>query len=96
VTALKGLLDFVLPPELEASGPPEERGLRRDGVRLMVAHKQNGAIEHRSFSDLPGAVEPGDVLAVNTSATLPAALDATTFGGRPGSICRPGSRRTSG
>ena len=32
-----GALDFALPPELEASATPEERGLRRDGVRLLVA-----------------------------------------------------------
>ena len=29
-------LDFTLPPELEATEPPEARGLARDGVRLLV------------------------------------------------------------
>ena len=78
---MNGLLTFELPPELEASGPPEERGLRRDGVRLMVARA--GRIEHRSFTDLASVLDPGDVLVVNTSATLPAALDASTPTGAP-------------
>jgi S-adenosylmethionine:tRNA ribosyltransferase-isomerase len=71
---------FTLPPSLEASAPPEARGLRRDGVRLLVAHP-DGRIEHRRFTDLPLLLGPGDVLVVNRSATLPAALSARTQGG---------------
>jgi S-adenosylmethionine:tRNA ribosyltransferase-isomerase len=74
-----GTLAFDLPAALEASGPPEERGLRRDGVRLMVARP--AGIDHRYFTDLPSVLEPGDVLVVNASATLPAALDALTSSG---------------
>ncbi|MBV9661134.1 MAG: S-adenosylmethionine:tRNA ribosyltransferase-isomerase [Acidimicrobiales bacterium] len=73
---------FELPADLEAASPPEARGLRRDGVRLMVAHKSDpGQLEHRYFADLPSLFEPGDVLAVNTSATLPARLEGTIRGG---------------
>src|SRR4051794_30161296 len=35
-----------------------------------------GGIEHRRFRDLPGLLEPGDLVVVNTSATLPARIDA--------------------
>jgi len=79
---MTGALPFVLPPELEATAPPEERGLRRDAVRLLVAHRRDGRLEHRRFTDLPGVLEAGDVLAVNRSATLPASLRGTTGGGR--------------
>ncbi|MDQ2726652.1 MAG: S-adenosylmethionine:tRNA ribosyltransferase-isomerase [Actinomycetota bacterium] len=69
-------LAFELPPGLEATEPPEERGLSRDAVRLLVARGQGGSIEHRVFTELPAVLRPGDLLVVNTSATLPAALDA--------------------
>ena len=65
-------LAFELPPALEADAPPEER----DAVRLMVAHRADERIEHRRFSELPELLAPGDVLVVNVSATLPAALPA--------------------
>jgi S-adenosylmethionine:tRNA ribosyltransferase-isomerase len=65
---------FVLPPDAEAASPPEHRGLARDGVRLLVARP--GRVEHRRFRDLAELLEPGDLLVVNTSATLPAAVDA--------------------
>jgi S-adenosylmethionine:tRNA ribosyltransferase-isomerase len=79
-------LDFALPAELEASETPEERGLRRDGVRLLVARRGSGAIEHRNFSDLAALLDPGDVLVVNTSATLPAAVSVHTGAGIPGEL----------
>jgi S-adenosylmethionine:tRNA ribosyltransferase-isomerase len=71
-------LRFELPPELEASEPPEARGLARDAVRLMVAHKATGQLVHTSFTLLPTFLDPGDLVVVNTSGTIPAALDATT------------------
>ncbi len=74
---------FVLPPELEAAEPPEARGLRRDAVRLLVARKQHGSLSHHHFTDLPSLLNPGDVVAVNTSATIPAAVDAETSAGEP-------------
>ena len=69
-----GPLAFDLPPALEAREPPEARGLERDEVKLLVA--SGSAICHRTFRDLPDVLEPGDVLVVNTSATLAAALTA--------------------
>ena len=83
VEVLDGPEGFVLPPELEATEPPEARGLPRDGVRLLVARKQEGSLSHHHFADLPSLLEPGDVVAVNTSATIPAALDAETSTGQP-------------
>lgn len=69
-------LSFVLPPELEAHEPPEARGLERDQVRLMVSYKQDNRTIHAQFRDLPTFLNPGDVVVINTSGTLPAALPA--------------------
>jgi S-adenosylmethionine:tRNA ribosyltransferase-isomerase len=71
---------FHLPADLEADSPPEARGIPRDAVRLMVARRGDGTLSHHHFADLPSLLEPGDVLAVNTSATLPASLDASADG----------------
>lgn len=67
---------FDLPSRLEAGEPPEARGLRRDEVRLMVQHLGNGSIEHTCFQNLEKYLVPGDLLVVNTSGTLNAALPA--------------------
>jgi len=67
---------FELPRRLEAHEPPEARGLARDEVRLLVAGRRDGGIAHTRFRDLPELLTPGDLLVVNDSATLPAALDA--------------------
>ena len=61
---------------LEASEPPEARGLTRDGVRLLVADRADGSIVHGRFADLPLHLAPGDLIVVNTSATMPAVLPA--------------------
>ncbi len=76
-------LDFRLPPELEAGEPPEARGLARDEVRLLVSHRADHHIEHRIFRDLPELLDPGDVVVVNTSGTMNAALHATRADGTP-------------
>jgi len=78
-----GALDFELPPELEAHEPPEARGLPRDGVRLMVSRGGSGRVEHARFRDLPGFLDPGDLVVVNTSATMKAALEARREDGVP-------------
>ncbi len=69
---------FVLPRAAEAPAPPEARGLLRDGVRLLVA--RSTGLEHRRFRDLPDVLRSGDLLVVNTSATLPAAVDGRLHG----------------
>jgi S-adenosylmethionine:tRNA ribosyltransferase-isomerase len=74
-------LAFKLRPALEAHAPPEARGLARDEVRLLVARRGAGSIDHHRFAELPELLEPGDVVVVNISATIPAALPATTSGG---------------
>ena len=66
----------------EAHEPPEARGRGRDDVAMLVADRRDGSLAHMSFRDLPRVLEPGDLLVVNTSATLPAALPAT-LSGRP-------------
>ena len=63
---------------IEAAEPPEARGLRRDEVRMLVARTADGttALTHAQARDLPEQLAAGDLLVVNTSATLPAALPA--------------------
>ncbi len=70
-------LDFELPHELEASEPPEARGLARDEVRLMVSYRADNRVEHSSFKNLADFLKAGDVLVVNTSGTLNAALNVS-------------------
>lgn len=77
---------FDLPDDLHASEPPEARGLDRDGVRLLVsdgrgAPEQGGEVRHARFRDLGDFLHAGDLLVVNTSATLPAAVDAVRTDG---------------
>ena len=66
---------------LEAHEPPEARGVPRDRVRLLVSSRRTGSIVHGRFRDLPRFLAPGDLLVVNTSATLPAAVPATRADG---------------
>jgi S-adenosylmethionine:tRNA ribosyltransferase-isomerase len=70
------IAEFTLPAELEAHAPPEARGLPRDGVRLLVSRAADGGVAHHGFTDLPGLLLPGDLLVINTSRTLPAAVPA--------------------
>ncbi|HEV2376417.1 MAG TPA: S-adenosylmethionine:tRNA ribosyltransferase-isomerase [Streptosporangiaceae bacterium] len=63
-----------------ASAPPEERGLTRDGVCLLVATPDG--LAHARFADLPHYLHEGDLLVVNTSATVAAALDGQRPDGR--------------
>ena len=67
-----GHVDPPSPATLEAHAPPTAR----DAVRLLVAGLPAGGVRHARFSDLPDLLDRGDVLVVNTSATLPAALPA--------------------
>ncbi len=64
--------DFERPKGLEATAPPEARGVARDGVRLLVTDGNRSS--HHSFRDLPELLAPGDLLVVNESATLAASL----------------------
>ena len=68
------VLEFALTPANEASAPAPER----DEVRLLVA-KRGRALVHDMFRGLPSHLRAGDLLVVNTSATIPAALPADDF-----------------
>ncbi|MFN8052209.1 MAG: S-adenosylmethionine:tRNA ribosyltransferase-isomerase [Acidimicrobiales bacterium] len=73
-------LRFTLPPELEATQPPELTLGRRDAVRLMVSVGEREPV-HARASELARFLDPGDLVVVNTSATVPAAVDAATPSG---------------
>ncbi|MEV7887232.1 S-adenosylmethionine:tRNA ribosyltransferase-isomerase [Streptomyces sp. NPDC002817] len=68
-----------VPAELSARIPVEQRGpgLDRDAVRLLVS--RGTEVSHRAFAELPRLLRAGDLLVVNTSPTLAAAV-----GGRVG------------
>ena len=65
----------TIPEGRAATSPPEERGLSRDDVKLLVASP--GRVTHTTFRYLGEHLAPGDVVVVNTSATRPAAIDGT-------------------
>ena len=67
-------VDFELPKELEAREPAELRGSGRDDVKLLVT--TNDSVTHAHFRELPRFLRAGDLLVLNTTATLPAALNA--------------------
>ncbi len=62
--------DYELPPELIAQTPIEPR----DSSRLLVVHRDTGALEHRTFRDIVDYLRPGDLLVANQSRVLPARL----------------------
>lgn len=69
---------FALPTPslLEATEPPERRGLARDEVRMLVSDRTARTHVHASFRELPSFLRQGDLVVVNDSATLPAAIPA--------------------
>jgi S-adenosylmethionine:tRNA ribosyltransferase-isomerase len=71
---MTAVMDFALPAELEAHEPPEHRGVPRDAVRLLVSRGAADSVRHHVFGELPALLRPGDLLVVNTSGTLPAAV----------------------
>jgi len=70
------ILNFDLPAELEANAPPEARGLARDEVRLLVSYRSDNSIVHSRFRQLEDFLVAGDLLVINTSGTMNAALHA--------------------
>ena len=70
-------LDFQLPAALEARVPPEARGLARDDVRLLVSYREGGRLVHTRFRQIAEFLDPGDLIVVNESITIPGALSAT-------------------
>ena len=72
--------DYLLPDELIAQTPAEERG----GSRMLVVHRERGMWEDRQFRDLPLYLSPGDALVLNDSRVFPSRLYAV----RPGTTGR--------
>jgi S-adenosylmethionine:tRNA ribosyltransferase-isomerase len=68
------VLDIEVPPELIADHPVEVDGRRRDDVRMLVAERATGRLTHARAADLDRFLRAGDVLVINTSPTLPAAV----------------------
>ncbi|GAB3048936.1 S-adenosylmethionine:tRNA ribosyltransferase-isomerase [Intrasporangium mesophilum] len=72
--------------DLTADAPPEARGVRRDGVRLLVAAQaatdSGGAtsVTHTTFDHIGEHLRPGDLLVVNNSATVAAETDGRLAG----------------
>ena len=79
------IIQFDLPRHLACPKPTEERNLQRDEVRLLVTTK-TGHLEHTTFNHLPSFLQKGDVLVVNTSATIPSALPVSLPGGHQGRL----------
>jgi S-adenosylmethionine:tRNA ribosyltransferase-isomerase len=75
-------LDFVLDAAHEAHQPPESGGGRRDDVRLLVS-AGDAAPVHAHFAELGEFLTAGDLVVVNTSATVPAAVDGRLPDGDP-------------
>lgn len=67
---------LIYPGLREAAAPAERRGLARDAVRLLVTDPVARTHVHAQFFELPTFLRAGDLLVVNDSATLPAALTA--------------------
>ncbi|MFJ8076198.1 S-adenosylmethionine:tRNA ribosyltransferase-isomerase [Streptomyces sp. NPDC096176] len=73
------VLDALRVPDgLSARVPAEERGSGRDDVRLLIS--RGTGVSHHHFRELPDRLRAGDVLVVNTSTTLAAAVDGRLGG----------------
>jgi len=70
----------ALAEPVDAVEPAEVRGGDRADVALLVASRSDGALTHARFPELWRFLRAGDLLVVNTSATLPAALSARLDG----------------
>ena len=68
--------NYDLPKELIAQHPTE----KRDESRLMVLHRDNKTIEHKTFKDIIDYLEPGDCLVRNNTKVIPARLYGTIIG----------------
>ncbi len=74
------LSDFTydLPAERIALVPPKVRGTSR----LLVLHKDSGALEHRGYQDFVKYVQPGDVVVLNDTKVIKARLLAKNSKGQ--------------
>lgn len=80
-TADRPIVAFPSPGPATATAPAERRGVARDRVRMLVARRPDpDALRHRVFADLADELTAGDLVVVNTSATVAAQLDARRDG----------------
>src|SRR5262245_19526396 len=75
VTFMQNAFAFELPQDLVARAPAERRGLNRDQVRLLVVNRKSFQIEHTRFDQIVNWLHQGDLLVLNSSRTIPAALN---------------------
>jgi S-adenosylmethionine:tRNA ribosyltransferase-isomerase len=68
--ALVASYSFQLDPARIAQEPPARRG----DSRLMVIDRGDDRVRHLRFSDLPGVLDPSDLLILNDTRVLPARL----------------------
>ena len=61
-------LKYDLPTERIAQQPP----VNRDDARLLVLNRGTGAAQDGRITDLPGLLEPGDLLVLNDTKVIPA------------------------
>ena len=64
------LFDYELPASFIAQQPAEPR----DSSRLLVLHRADGRLEHRTFRDVGEYLRAGDLLVANDSRVIPARL----------------------
>jgi len=65
--------NYNLPKEYIAQSPANPR----ESAKLMVLHKTNGTIEHRTVADLPSCFHAGDIIVINNTKVFHARLRAT-------------------
>ncbi len=71
--------DYHLPGELVANEPSQ----RRDHSRLLLIHRLTGKTKHLRFTELADILRPTDLLVINETKVVPAALFGTkATGGR--------------
>lgn len=73
--------DYSLPDELIAQAPAEPR----DSCRLLVLDREDGHVEHKTFTDIIDLLEPGDLVVANKTRVLPARLVGKKRG--TGGVC---------
>jgi S-adenosylmethionine:tRNA ribosyltransferase-isomerase len=78
-------IQFDLPPQLACPLPTEGRNMERDEVRLLVTAGR-GEVIHSTFKRFSNFLQKGDVLVVNTSATIAAALTVLLPGNKQGKL----------
>ncbi|MFO8014593.1 MAG: tRNA preQ1(34) S-adenosylmethionine ribosyltransferase-isomerase QueA [Phycisphaerae bacterium] len=69
--------DYDLPPERIAQAPARPR----DASRLLALDRATGAVSHHRFRDLPDLLRPADLVVLNDTRVLPAALTARRASG---------------